>query len=40
MTTTEFPLFKSQVESYQNASPVADNIRYVLAKKKIDVDSL
>lgn len=33
----EFLHFKSQVESYQVLNPVADNIRYVLAKKKIDV---
>jgi len=33
----EFPFFKSQVESYHVPNPVAENIRYVLAKKKIDV---
>jgi len=36
----EFPYFKSQVESYHVPNPVAENIRYVLAKKKIDVNSL
>ena len=33
----EFPAFKSQAQAYQNPNPLADNIRYVLAKKKIDV---
>ncbi len=33
----EFPLFKSQVESFNAPNPISENIRYVLAKKKIDV---
>lgn len=33
----EFSVFKSQAEAYQNTHTLNDNIRYILAKKKIDV---
>jgi len=32
----EFSIFKSQVDAYQNTHTLNDNIRYILAKKKID----
>lgn len=33
----EFQHFKAQLHSQSSPSPLADNVRYILAKKKIDV---
>jgi hypothetical protein len=37
LSMLEFSYFKSQLESYQAPNPLANNIRYSLSKKKIDV---